>query len=76
MQHTLQTSVSLQGTGLHTGATISMTLRPAAADTGIVFMRTDRPAQERVIPALWNRVVDTRLCTVIGNEHCARMGTV
>ena len=61
MQHTRQTSVSLQGAGLDTGATSSMTLRPAAADTGIVFMRTDGPAEDRVIAALCNRVVDTRL---------------
>ena len=40
-QHTLKTSICCCGVGLHTGDKITMELRPAAANTGIVFRRTD-----------------------------------
>jgi UDP-3-O-[3-hydroxymyristoyl] N-acetylglucosamine deacetylase len=76
MQHTLQKEISLRGTGLHSGASVAMTLRPADADTGIVFIRTDIRDRDNKIPALWDRVVDTRLCTVIGNGGAVSVGTV
>src|SRR5271168_986297 len=40
-QRTLKNSIRATGVGLHTGKKVLMTLRPAAADTGIVFRRTD-----------------------------------
>ena len=40
-QRTLKNSIRAQGVGLHTGKKVLMTLRPGAADTGIVFRRTD-----------------------------------
>jgi UDP-3-O-[3-hydroxymyristoyl] N-acetylglucosamine deacetylase len=42
-QRTLKNSIRATGVGLHTGKKVLMTLRPAAADTGIVFRRTDLP---------------------------------
>lgn len=53
-----------------------MTVRPAAADEGIVFVRTDIRRGDNVIPARWDHVVDTRLCTVIGNAKGASVGTI
>lgn len=53
-----------------------MILRPADACTGIRFVRTDIGDRNNVIPALWNAVVDTRLCTVIGNQAGVTVGTV
>lgn len=76
MQHTLRDSITCQGIGLHSGRAINMTLRPAAEDEGIVFIRTDLKAPGNVIPALWDHVVDTRLCTVIGNRAGALVGTI
>jgi UDP-3-O-[3-hydroxymyristoyl] N-acetylglucosamine deacetylase len=76
MQHTLKKETSLAGTGLHSGAEVSMTLRPAPAGHGIVFIRTDVTDRDNVIPALWDRVVDTRLCTVIGNQAGVSVGTI
>ena len=67
MQQTVQRSVTLQGIGLHTGRTIALTAHPAPVDHGIVFRRSDLAGND-MIPALWNYVVDTRLCTMIGNE--------
>ena len=62
-QCTIEKPVSISGIGLHTGKTITMKLRPAAAGTGIVFHRTegDRCVS---IPAVSANVVDTRLATV------------
>jgi UDP-3-O-[3-hydroxymyristoyl] N-acetylglucosamine deacetylase len=60
---------------LHTGRKVSMTLHPAPAGTGIVFRRTDLGVS---IPARYDHVVDTRLCTVLGppGRPEARVGTV
>lgn len=75
-QHTLAGAIHLNGVGLHSGRIIHMALRPAEADTGIVFVRTDRPATEALVEAAWDRVVDTRMCTVIGNDSGSTVGTV
>ena len=76
MQHTLKRTAKLSDIGLHSGKQINMVLRPAKEDTGIVFVRSDLKKGENVIPALWDQVVDTKLCTVIGNNHGATIGTI
>src|SRR3990170_8445113 len=40
-QRTLKSLIRASGVGLHTGQKVRMTLRPAPADTGIVFRRVD-----------------------------------
>lgn len=72
VQHTLKTVISCAGTGLHSGRPVTVTLHPAPAGQGIVFHRTDLGVS---IPARFDRVVDTRLCTVLGLDD-ARVGTV
>jgi UDP-3-O-[3-hydroxymyristoyl] N-acetylglucosamine deacetylase len=67
-RRTLKAPIGCVGTGLHSGRRASLTLRPAAAGTGIVFRRTDLG---RDIPALFDRVVDTRLCTAIAEGEAA-----
>jgi UDP-3-O-[3-hydroxymyristoyl] N-acetylglucosamine deacetylase len=62
-RRTLKAPIGCVGTGLHSGRRVALTLRPAAAGTGIVFRRIDLGQD---IPALFDRVVDTRLCTAIG----------
>jgi UDP-3-O-[3-hydroxymyristoyl] N-acetylglucosamine deacetylase len=61
-QRTLKSAISATGVGLHSGVKVTLTLRPAAADTGIVFRRidTDPPTELRADPY---SVVDTRLCS-------------
>ena len=71
-RRTLKAPIGCVGTGLHSGRRVALTLRPAAAGTGIVFRRTDLGID---IPALYDRVVDTRLCTAIG-EGDARVSTI
>lgn len=64
-QTTTAQTVSAAGVGLHSGAHINITLRPAEAGTGIVFHRI-YPDRSVSIPARSEYVVDTRLATVLG----------
>jgi UDP-3-O-[3-hydroxymyristoyl] N-acetylglucosamine deacetylase len=75
-QKTLKTAIGCTGVGLHTGAKVSMTLKPAAPGQGIVFVRTDLAGKAARIPATWQHVVDTRMCTALGNPEGGRVGTV
>lgn len=76
MQHTLKSAITFEGVGLHSGQTVTMVVLPAAADHGIVFVRTDISDRDNLVPALWNSVVDTRLCTMIGNKDKVTVGTI
>lgn len=67
-QCTISTPRKITGIGLHTGNNITMRLRPAPADTGIIFHRTDGEQTES-IKAISANVVDTRMATVIGNGN-------
>lgn len=73
-QRTLKNVIRATGVGLHTGEKVYLTLRPAPADTGIVFVRVDLdPAVE--IPARSEYVCDTTLATTIAvGEH--RVATI
>lgn len=74
-RRTLKTAIGCVGVGLHSGRRVTLTLRPAAGGTGILFRRTDLGID---IPARFDRVVDTRLCTalVAQDQPQARIGTV
>ncbi len=73
-QRTLKNVISATGIGVHTGEKVYMTLRPAAADTGIVFRRVDLP-QVVEIKADPYAVGDTRLASCLVKEG-ASVGTV
>jgi UDP-3-O-[3-hydroxymyristoyl] N-acetylglucosamine deacetylase len=74
-QHTLKTEISCVGIGLHSGQRVRLTFLPAPAGTGIVFRRTDIGVD---IPARYDHVSDTRLCTMLGAPGLADVciGTV
>lgn len=76
MQKTLATPVTCSGIGLHSGARVTLTLRPAPAHHGIVFIRTDLTDTDNRIPARYHLVTDTRLCTLISNKAGASVGTI
>ena len=63
-QRTLKSSVKATGVGLHTGAKVTITIRPAAADTGVVFRRLDMEGAP-TIRANALAVTDTRLCSAL-----------
>ena len=73
-QQTLKAPISFSGKGLHTGVQVTMTVKPAPADTGIVFRRTDLEGSP-VIPALCDYVVDTSRGTTI-EHNGARVATI
>jgi UDP-3-O-[3-hydroxymyristoyl] N-acetylglucosamine deacetylase len=73
-QRTISEPVSCKGVGLHSGMTVNLTLWPAPADHGIVFVRTDTPNQV-AIPARSEFVVDTSLATTLGKDG-VKVGTV
>jgi UDP-3-O-[3-hydroxymyristoyl] N-acetylglucosamine deacetylase len=73
-QRTLKTIVRATGVGLHTGEKVTMALRPAPADTGIVFCRTDLPGNPAV-PARATNVSNTVMATVI-EKGGTRVSTV
>ena len=74
-RRTLRAAIGCVGTGVHSGRRVAVTLRPAAPGTGIQFHRTDLG---ETIPARYDHVVDTRLCTTLGlpDRPDARVGTV
>ena len=63
-QQTIAEKVSCTGTGLHSGTPVQMTLRPARADVGIAFVRTDLDPRVE-IPARASSVASTRFATVL-----------
>jgi len=73
-QRTLRNSIRATGVGLHTGRKVLMTIRPAAADTGIVFCRTDLPDRPEVAARAGN-VGETTLGTTLV-QGAARVSTV
>ena len=68
-QQTIRTPVSCSGVGVHSGKTVTLTIKPAPVNNGIRFVRTDLPGRPGVT-AHFNNVVDTSLATVIGSEGC------
>lgn len=76
MQNTLSSPVIVNGIGLHSGKAVHMVLHPAPADHGIVFKRSDVEGEINLIPALYDRVIDTRMNTMVANEQGVRVGTI
>lgn len=75
-QKTLNSRINCSGVGLHSGRRVMLTIGPAPINTGIRFKRIDPAGLGAVIPARWDHVVDTKLCTVIGNEDGVVVSTV
>jgi UDP-3-O-[3-hydroxymyristoyl] N-acetylglucosamine deacetylase len=73
-QRTLKTVVRATGVGLHTGTKVTMSLRPAPIDTGVVFCRSDLPGNP-AIPAHALNVSNTTMATVIEKDG-VRVSTV
>ncbi len=76
MRRTVNKAVRFRGVGLHGGQPVVLTVAPAAAETGIVFRRTDAGPAARPIPARYDLVHDTHLCTRLSNDDGLSIGTV
>jgi len=73
-QHTLGAEVSISGTGLHTGISVDMTLKPANPGFGLQFQRVDLPGHP-IIKADCDLVTDTSRGTTI-EDNGAKVSTV
>ena len=76
MQTTLGSSVTFTGIGLHSGKPVRLVAHPAPADHGIVFRRTDVKGVDPRIPALWDHVTPSKLCTLIENADGVSVSTI
>ncbi|GAA0830281.1 MAG: UDP-3-O-acyl-N-acetylglucosamine deacetylase [Cupriavidus sp.] len=73
-QRTIKSLVKTVGIGLHSGRKVTLSLRPAPADAGIVFTRVDLPEPVE-IPVAASAIGDTRLASVL-QKNGARVSTV
>lgn len=66
-QRTIKKMIQATGVGLHSGEKVLLTLRPAPINTGIIFRRVDL-SPEVLIPACYDHVSDTMLCTSLQHK--------
>jgi UDP-3-O-[3-hydroxymyristoyl] N-acetylglucosamine deacetylase len=64
-QRTLRRQISCAGIGLHSGNKVTLTLKPAPPDTGIIFRRTDVGIE---IPATVKHLSTVHYATVLGKD--------
>lgn len=76
VQTTVKSPITFSGVGLHTGLPVRATIRPAPAEFGIWFRRTDVTAGDALIPAHWGAVVASSLCTTIANGAGVEVSTI
>jgi UDP-3-O-[3-hydroxymyristoyl] N-acetylglucosamine deacetylase len=75
-QTTVAREIELKGTGVHSGAPVSLVLHPADANTGLRFIVSKRGRIVSEIPADVRFVKNLTLCTVIGDDTGATVSTV
>ena len=75
-QTTIGREIELSGTGVHSGAPVSVVLHPAEPDTGLRFLVSKRGRIVADIPAHVDQVKNLTLCTVIGDDTGSSVGTV
>ena len=76
MQNTVKTAISFVGKGLHSGKPATATVLPAPVGHGIWFKRTDIQLGDRMIPARWDAVNRSPLCTKIENGTGVQVSTI
>ena len=76
MQNTVKTAISFAGKGLHSGKPATATVLPAPVGHGIWFKRTDVQVGDRMIPARWDAVNRSPLCTKLENKSGLQVSTV
>src|ERR1700674_5045073 len=75
-QTTLQDHVTVAGIGVHSGSPANLTLHPAEADTGIVFLRCGTDGQpDRELNANFRAVTATEFATVLGDRNGPAVST-
>ena len=75
-QKTIKESIQLEGVGLHNGIKVNLSLKPAEANTGIVFKRIDVDSTKNIIEASYKNVSSPVLCTKIKNSYGVSVSTI
>ena len=76
VQATLKKYLSFKGVGLHGGKPVTLTIHPSEADSGIWFNRVDVRDADPLIPARYDAVPESRLCTQICNADGVSVSTI
>ena len=76
LQATIRSSVTFVGIGLHSGRPSRITLHPASASYGVWYRRTDIDHIDTMIPARYDAVPQTQLCTKLRNNAGVEVSTV
>jgi len=74
-QKTINSPVSFEGVGLHSGKNVNLLIKPAQPNSGIFFKRVDQKLNNIVYPN-FNNVTNTSLNTTISNEYGVKVSTI
>jgi len=74
-QKTINSPVSFEGVGLHSGKIVKISIKPAQPNSGIFFKRVDLKLNNIVYPN-FNNVSNTSLNTTISNEYGVKISTI
>ena len=74
-QKTISNLIQIKGVGLHSGKFANLVIKPAAPNTGIVFIRKDLEKNNLIYPHV-NNVCSAMLCTTVSNEFDVKISTI
>ena len=74
-QKTINRDINFKGVGLHSGINVTMTVKPAKPNSGILFKRVDLKENNIVVPNIFN-VSSAVFCTTIANENGVSISTI
>ena len=75
-EHTLAGPAICAGVGVHSGERVRLSIRPAPAGHGVVFVRADVRDRDNRVPVSGEAVVDARLNTTIANAEGVTVSTI
>ena len=76
LQKTIQSTIHIQGIGLHSGIKVNLYLKPAQVNTGIQFKRIDITKTNNIVEASYKNVSSPILCTKIKNSEGVSVSTI
>ena len=74
LQKTIKDNIELEGVGLHNGINVKLLIKPAKANYGIKFKRTDLEDFKNIVDANYKNVTSLILCTKIKNSQVISYG--
>ncbi len=76
LQKTIKDNIELEGVGLHNGINVKLLIKPAKANYGIKFKRTDLEDFKNIVDANYKNVTSPILCTKIKNSQGISISTI